>query len=147
MILYFKVYFLLTIMINLINMGISRKKRTSLFRNQVEKEWSEYYWKFLLKHPDKLNWEWISCNSNITMDLIEKNFDKYKLKDDITNLNNEQFIEIYKLLKKNNAKYNTNKNGIFFDLEILNDSMIFKLKEYIDFSKDNKKTLSNRQNL
>ena len=59
-------------MINLINMGISRKKRTSLFRNQVEKEWSEYYWKFLLKHPDKLNWEWISCNPNITMDIIQK---------------------------------------------------------------------------
>ena len=53
-------------------MPLSRKKRTSLFRKQVETEWSEYYWKFLLKHPDKLDWERISSNPNITMDIIEK---------------------------------------------------------------------------
>ena len=56
MIYYFKVYFLLTIVINLINMVISRKKRTSLFRQRVEKEWREYYWEFILKYSDKLDW-------------------------------------------------------------------------------------------
>ena len=41
----FKVYFLLlTQVINLINMVISRKKRTSLFRQRVEEEWIEYYY-------------------------------------------------------------------------------------------------------
>ena len=53
-------------------MVIPRKKRTSLFRQQVEKEWSEYYRRFVLKYSDKLNWELISCNPNISMDIIEK---------------------------------------------------------------------------
>ena len=57
-------------------MVISRKKRTSLFRQLVEKEWRIYYWEFVLKYSDKLNWERISRNPNISMDIIENNPDK-----------------------------------------------------------------------
>ena len=57
-------------------MVIPRKKRTSLFRQRVEKEWSEYFWKFVLKYADKLDWDFISMNPNITMDNIEKYPDK-----------------------------------------------------------------------
>ena len=57
-------------------MVLSRKKRTSLFRQQVEKEWSEYFWEFVLKHPDKLYLNSISHNPNITMNIIEKYPDK-----------------------------------------------------------------------
>ncbi len=52
-------------------MVIPRKKRTSLFRQRVEKEWSEYYLKFVLKYADKLDWGWISENPNIIMDIME----------------------------------------------------------------------------
>ncbi len=57
-------------------MVIPRKKRTSLFRQRVEKEWSEYFWKFVLKYSDKIDWFWISSNPNITMEFIEKYHDK-----------------------------------------------------------------------
>ena len=57
-------------------MVIPRKKRTSLFRKRVEKEWSEYFWKFVLKYSDKLDWCEISRSPNITMDFIEKYPDK-----------------------------------------------------------------------
>ena len=57
-------------------MVISRKKRTSLFRKRIEKEWSEYFWEFLLKHPDKLDWEQISRNPNISIAIIDKYPDK-----------------------------------------------------------------------
>ena len=67
---------LLTLVINLIIMVISRKKRTSLFRQLVEKEWSEYFWEFVLKYTDKLDWDYISRNPNISMDIIEKYPDK-----------------------------------------------------------------------
>jgi len=54
-------------------MVLSRKKRTLLFRKRVEKKWSEYYWEFILKYSNKLwDWEWLSYNPNITIDLIEK---------------------------------------------------------------------------
>ena len=59
-------------------MVIPRKKRTSLFRQRVEKEWSEYFWKFVLKYSDKpWNWNYISFNPYITMDIIEKYPDKH----------------------------------------------------------------------
>ena len=57
-------------------MPLSRKKRTSLFRQRVEKEWSEYFWEFVLKYYDKLDWYGISRNPNITMDIIDKYPDK-----------------------------------------------------------------------
>ena len=57
-------------------MVIPRKKRTSLFRQQVENEWREYYWEFVLKYSDKLDWNGISWNPNITMSFIEKYPDK-----------------------------------------------------------------------
>ena len=57
-------------------MPLSRKKRTSLFRNQVEKEWREYYWEFVLKYSDKLNWHGISRNPNIRIETILKYPDK-----------------------------------------------------------------------
>ena len=57
-------------------MVIPRKKRTSLFRQMLEKEWSEYFWKFVLKYSDKIDWREISCNPNITMSFIEKYPDK-----------------------------------------------------------------------
>ena len=57
-------------------MVIPRKKRTSLFRQQVEKEWREYLWKFVLKYSDKIDWREISRSPNITMDFIEKYPDK-----------------------------------------------------------------------
>ena len=79
-------------------MVLSRKKRTSLFRKRVEKEWSEYYWEFVLKYPDK-PWDWsgISCNPNITMEFIEKNFDNplvwYWISLNPFNYEKELFIE------------------------------------------------------
>ena len=57
-------------------MVISRKKRTSVFRQLVEKEWSEYFWEFVLKYTDKLDWDYISRNPNISMRIIEKYSDK-----------------------------------------------------------------------
>ena len=57
-------------------MPLSRRKRTSLFRQLVEKEWTEYFWEFVLKYSDKLDWMSISSNPNITMEFIEKYPDK-----------------------------------------------------------------------
>ena len=78
-------------------MVISRKKRTSVFRQLVEKEWREYYWEFVLKFSDKLDWNGISRNPNITMGVIEKYPDKPWDWEDIScnpfNYEKELFIE------------------------------------------------------
>ena len=60
-------------------MVLSRKKRTSLFRQQVENEWRECYWEFVLKYYDKLVWYGISRNPfNYEKELfIEKRMKEY----------------------------------------------------------------------
>ena len=56
---------------------MSRLQRTQQFRKTVEKEWTLKYWNFIQETPDKpWNWEWISKNPNITMDIIRENPDK-----------------------------------------------------------------------
>jgi len=88
-------------------MVFSRKKRTSLFRQRVEKEWSEYFWEFVLKYSDKLDWMSISSNPNITMDIIEKYPDKpwdwHGISRNPFNYEKELFIE--KRMKKYLAAY------------------------------------------
>ena len=88
-------------------MPLSRKKRTSLFRQRVEKEWREYFWEFVLKYSDKLDWNGISWNPNITMDIIEKYPDKpwnwSNISQNPFNYEKELFIE--KRMKKYLAAY------------------------------------------
>ena len=38
----------------------------------IQSKWGEYYWNFLMKYEDKLDWDSISRNPNITMEIIEK---------------------------------------------------------------------------
>ena len=38
----------------------------------IQAKWEEHYWNFLMKYEDKLDWDYISQNSNITMEIIEK---------------------------------------------------------------------------
>jgi hypothetical protein len=54
------------------------------------------------------------------------------LKDKIKNLNNKQaYINIYKILKTNDIKLNINKNGIYFNINDLNDDLIKAIEELI----------------
>ena len=64
------IYFLLFII-------MSRAKRTHQFRNRVEHEWHRKFWLFIQENPVK-PWDWvcISCNPNITMDIIRENPDR-----------------------------------------------------------------------
>ncbi len=49
-------------------------------------------------------------------------------------LNNEQYIEIYKIIKMDeNVKIMINKNGVFIDLHFLNDLILNKLEIFINY--------------
>ena len=57
-------------------MSKTTKKRRDALNKYIEKKWEEHYWNFLMKYEDKLNWDQISQNPNITMEMIETNPDK-----------------------------------------------------------------------
>ena len=49
----------------------TRKHRTECFREQVEHEWTEKFWKFVEDNLDKpWNWGYLSSNPNITVDIV-----------------------------------------------------------------------------
>ena len=53
-------------------MILTRKHRTKQFREQVEHEWKEKFWKFIENLPEK-SWDWngLSENPNITFDIVQ----------------------------------------------------------------------------
>ena len=56
---------------------VNRKERTLKIINTINKEWSQYYFKFILDNPIQ-NWNWyvLSKNPNITMEIIRDNPEK-----------------------------------------------------------------------
>ena len=59
----------------------------------------------------------------------------YRLKSDIIKMNEIQQKEVYKIIKNNNVKHTTNKNGIFFNLGKINKTVIFKIYQFNEYSK------------
>ena len=58
-------------------MSKTTKRRLQNLEKYIQNKWDEYYWNFLMKYEDKLDWEYgISKNPNITMEMIEKYPDK-----------------------------------------------------------------------
>ena len=56
---------------------LSRKERVKLIWVQIEKEWHDKWWSFMMEYEDRLSWNWLSRNPNIAMDIIK---DKEQLK-------------------------------------------------------------------
>ena len=42
----------------------------------LEDEWIKGYWKFVCNNKDKIDWDWLSFNPNITWEIIQNNLDK-----------------------------------------------------------------------
>tara|TARA_B100000475_G_C14837612_1_gene247561 strand:- start:177 stop:572 length:396 start_codon:yes stop_codon:yes gene_type:complete len=73
--------------------------------------------------------------------VVEKKDAKVKLllsKINNIKLNNEQYIEIYKIIKMDaKIKIMTNKNGVFVDLQYLDKSILNKLELFIHYISTN----------
>jgi hypothetical protein len=66
---------------------------------------------------------------------MDNNYKK-SLVNKIKNLNNKQaYINIYKILKNNDVKLNINSNGIYFNINNLDDYLIMELGEFINMNK------------
>ena len=58
--------------------------------------------------------------------------EKLKIKNKIDKLTEDEWIQIFYILKNNNESYTINKNGLFFDLINITNSTLEKIKNYID---------------
>lgn len=69
------------------------------------------------------------------------------IKNQLEQLTIKQQEEILKLLNKLNISYSENNNGIFFNLSNLNNDQLKELEQYIEYTKDQEKTLQKIENV
>ena len=62
-----------------------------------------------------------------------------EIKSKIELLTENELAEIFKIIKKNNEKYSTNKNGIFINLTTLKRATIIELSNFLYFCENNDK--------
>jgi hypothetical protein len=60
------------------------------------------------------------------------------------NLEKEEYIEIFKILKKNCENYTQNSNGIFIALNAISPETLKEIYDFIEYRLENKKVLSER---
>ena len=108
----------------------------NIFTNQNEDNLNE----------DNLNEE--NLNLNVNEENL-KNYDIQKseylnnIKQTIENMDKVHHIEILKILTNENINFNENNNGTFINLTDLNDDIILKLQNYIDYFKKQQNQLIN----
>jgi len=66
---------------------------------------------------------------------------KRKLIDITKNLSHLEYYEIFNILESSNSQYSDNNNGIFVNLHNVNDEIIDKIFDFLDFIKKKKKEL------
>jgi len=66
---------------------------------------------------------------------------KKKIIDIVKNLSKLEYFEIFEIFKKDNCSYSENKNGIFINLNNVNEDTIDKIFNFINFIKHKKEDL------
>uniref|UniRef100_A0A6C0EXX5 NET domain-containing protein n=1 Tax=viral metagenome TaxID=1070528 RepID=A0A6C0EXX5_9ZZZZ len=64
-----------------------------------------------------------------------------EIKNKIEQLSEHELTEIFKIIKNNNEKYSTNKNGIFINLSTLKKCSIQEISNFISFCETNNKII------
>ena len=80
---------------------------------------------------------------------ISENFflKKKKLIETVKNLSNLEYLEIFNILKEDNCQYSENSNGVFINLQNINENTIDKIFNFINYIKQKKEELSKYETL
>ena len=87
-----------------------------------------------------------SSSSSSIEDKYSSSYSVYKIntmRNIIEKMNKFNQIEVLRILKDNNATLNENNYGIFVNLTNLNDSILDKLSNYIEYVEDQELNLNN----
>lgn len=73
--------------------------------------------------------------------------EKKKLIEYVGELNKDACIEIFKIVQNYTNKYTKNNNGIFINLNNLDNNCLCEIKKFVDFCRDNEKKLKEKEAL
>ena len=68
-----------------------------------------------------------------------------RLHEEIKKFNRTEQEELFRILKRENEEVSENRNGIFFDLTVIKESTLNKIKEWITFCKKNTTEFEERE--
>jgi hypothetical protein len=68
-----------------------------------------------------------------------------RLHEEIKKFNRTEQEELFRILKRENEEVSENRNGIFFDLTVIKESTLTKIKEWITFCKKNTTEFEERE--
>ena len=68
-----------------------------------------------------------------------------RLHEEIKKFNRTEQEELFRILKRENEEVSENRNGIFFDLTVIKESTLNKIKEWIAFCKKNTTEFEERE--
>ena len=66
---------------------------------------------------------------------------KKKLIEQCKNLSNQEYLEIFNIISKDNCQFSKNKNGVFINLSNVSENTINKILNFINYIKYNKEDL------
>jgi hypothetical protein len=89
----------------------------------------------------------IITKENVLKNLIQHKilFSNIEIKNKIDNLSENEVTEIFKIIKNNNEKYSTNKNGIFFNLSTLRKNTIQEISNFLYFCDNNNREIEEEE--
>lgn len=68
--------------------------------------------------------------------LSKEEYEQRKLfLEELKHLTNDQYQEVFRILKRNDVKYTENSNGIFFEVASLSSDIFKQLEQIIELSK------------
>jgi phosphotransferase system IIA component len=68
-----------------------------------------------------------------------------RLHEEIKKFNRTEQEELFRILKRENEDVSENRNGIFFDLTVIKESTLNKIREWIIFCKNNTSEFEERE--
>ena len=85
---------------------------------------------------------------NQTLEIKDKfsNDEMKELKKTISELHENELIEVFKIIKNDTDKFTENRNGIFINMSKLNVLTLIKLQEFVNFCNENKKSFQFNKN-
>jgi hypothetical protein len=112
----------------IIEQDVKIKNNFSICENEILKDNT-------IKNNSDFN---IEYNANVS---IQK---KKKLLEAVKNLSPLEYNEIFNILQENKCQYSGNNNGVFINLQNVNDDIIDKIFNFLEFIKKKKKELNDK---
>ena len=70
------------------------------------------------------------------------NINKTQLRNQIESLDKIHHIKVLKIIKENEIKFSENRNGVFVNMNALNDKTIIEIVKMLEYIKQQEKTLT-----